>query len=135
MPIGEGTSTNFLDAGLAPASSHAYRVVARDLAGNHSAASTTLTAKTSAAETATTGTLSGVVFDQSGRPLANAVVQVTVNGAVKSAKTSTSGVWKLRSVPAGTYPVTVTLGGYQVATATVVATNGQVVLLATVLLP
>lgn len=132
--IGEAAATNYLDSGLAPATSHGYRVVARDLAGNLSIASSLVTAKTVATSTSTTGTLSGVVLDQLGKPLANAIVQITVNGALKSAKTSSSGVWKLRSVPGGIYTVTVTLAGYQVTTTTAAATNGQVVLLSTVLL-
>ncbi len=46
---------------------------------------------------------------------------------------NSSGVWKLSSLPAGTYAVTFTLSGYQSATAEATALSGQTFLLVTVL--
>jgi hypothetical protein len=112
---------------------HGYQVVARDAAGNRSALSSKLNATTASLSTAATGTLSGVVFNQSGKLLANVVVQLTVNGVVKSAKTSSTGVWKLTSVPPGAYTATFALTGYRGASADAAALAGQTVLLVSVL--
>ena len=135
VKVGETTKTNYLDSGVAPGTRHAYQVVARDAAGNRSALSSKLNVSFGSLSTATTGTLSGVVFSPLGKPLANVVVQLTVNGVVKSTKTSSSGVWKLSSLPAGTYTVSGALVGYQVATAVTTVLSGQTFLSVTTLSP
>jgi chitodextrinase len=131
--IGETPVPNYLDSGLAPGSSHSYYVIARDAAGNRSATSSTLSTHTSSLSTSTTGTIAGVVYNQQGKPLSNAIVRLTVNGAVKSTKTSSSGVFKLSSLPPGDYSLTLSLSGYQSASANATVVAGQTVLLASVL--
>jgi chitodextrinase len=106
--VGRATLPNYLDSGLSAASSHVYKVVAVDAAGNPSSASSNASAKTASVSTSSTGTLAGVVYNSLGRPLANAVVQLTGNGITKSAKTSNTGVYKFTSLPAGQYTVTIT---------------------------
>ena len=133
VKVGETTKPNYLDSGVAPGTRHAYQVVARDAAGNRSAFSSKLNASFGSVSTATTGTLSGVVFGPLGKPLANAVAQLTVNGVVKSAKTNSSGVWKLSSLPAGSYTVSVALTGYQAATTVTTILSGQTSLYVTTL--
>ena len=49
--------------------------------------------------------------------------------------TNSSGVWKLSSLPAGTYSVTLSLTGYQGATAVATALSRQTVVFVTVLSP
>jgi chitodextrinase len=131
--IDETSVPNYLDSGLAPGSSHSYYVVARDTAGNRSVASSTLSTHTGSLSTSSTGTIAGVVYNPEGKPLANAIIQVTVNGAVKNTKTSSSGVFKLSSLPAGDYTLTISLAGYQTAGAGATAVAGQSVLLVSVL--
>jgi chitodextrinase len=133
--IGQPGARYFVDQGLAPGSSHSYRVVALDAAGNRSAPTSALSARTAGTSTATTATVAGLVYSLEGKPLANAVVQVTVNGAVKSAKTSSTGIFKLSSLPAAPYTVTASLVGYQTTTAGVTAPRGQTTVLALVLSP
>ncbi len=113
VKVGETPKTNYVDSGVAPGTRHGYQVVARDAAGNRSAFSSKLNATFGSLSTAATGTLTGVVFNSLGKPLSNVVVQLTVNGVVKSTKTSSSGVWKFSSLPAGTYTVSFALLGYQ----------------------
>jgi cellulose 1,4-beta-cellobiosidase len=105
--VAQTTAPHYLDIGLAPGSSHAYTVKAFDAAGNVSAASQKLTAKTGTLSRATTGTIAGVVFASTGKPLANAVATLSGNGITKTAKTNASGVYQFTSLPAGTYTVTV----------------------------
>ena len=62
-------------------------------------------------------------------------MQITVNGVVKSTKTSTTGVFKLSSLPPGPYTLTTALTGYQTVTGGVTGLAGQTVVLVTVLSP
>jgi chitodextrinase len=135
LMIGETPVPNYLDSGLAPGSSHTFQVFARDAAGNRSVASSTLSTRTASISTSTTGTIAGAFYNPAGKPLANAIVQVTVNGALKRAKTSSSGVFKLSSLPVGDYTLTISLAGYQTATVTATAVAGQTVLLVNLLSP
>jgi fibronectin type 3 domain-containing protein len=116
--------TQYVDAGLAAATSYAYQVRAVDAAGNASAASATLTAKTVAQATSPTGTVAGAVYDATGTPLASAVVTV----GSKSAKTNASGAWKVSNLKPGTYTETVGLSGYRGQTFNVAAVAGKTVL-------
>jgi hypothetical protein len=125
--VGTVRQTYFLDSGLAPNSSHDYQVVAFDAAGNNSLPSAS-SAKTSSIGIATTGTLAGVVFTRAGTPLAGATASVLINGTVKTTKTNATGVWKLSSLPAGSYEVTVGLTGYEPTSLTMAAAAGQTIL-------
>jgi chitodextrinase len=133
--IGETSVPNYLDSELAQGSSHTFQVFARDAAGNRSVASSTLSTRTASISTSTTGTIAGAFYNSAGKPLGNAIVQVTVNGSLKRTKTSSSGVFKLSSLPAGDYTLTISLAGYQTASATATASSGQTVLLVNVLAP
>jgi chitinase len=128
--VAETTLPNYLDSGLTPGTTHVYSVRARDAAGNMSAASSNLNAKTVALSTASTGTVAGVVYNGSGRPVANAVVQLTGNGVSKSAKTNTSGVYKFTSLPPGQYSLTLTLPTTAGATSSVAGGFPDVTLVA-----
>ena len=105
VQIAQTTLPNYFDTDLAPATSHAYSVVAFDAAGNVSSAPRATTVKTVALSTATTGTLAGVVFSSVGKPIGNVVVTLTGNGLTKTTKTSGSGVYKFTSLPAGTFTI------------------------------
>jgi hypothetical protein len=123
--VGTSAVANYLDSGVAAGSTHAYTVKSRDAAGNASAASSALSAK-AATVTGTTGTVAGVVYS-GGTPIANAVVTLTAAGVNKSAKTSTTGVYKFSNLKAGvTY--TVAVSG---KSSSILAPAGQVVLVAT----
>ena len=129
-------TTYFTDSGLLPASTHTYQVRAVDAAGNQSVASPTLSARAASLPNGTSGTLSGVLFDGTGRLLQNAVASLTLStGALKTAKTSNKGVWKISNLPVGTYQVTITLGGYQAQTVTMTAASREVIIAATELAP
>jgi chitinase len=107
--LAQTTLPNYLDSGLAPATSHVYYVRARDAAGNTSAASSNLSTKTAATSTSTTGTIAGVVYNALGRPASNVVVQLTGNGVTKSTKTNSTGVYKFSSLLPGDYSLTIAL--------------------------
>ena len=130
---GTTAAASFLDGGLAAGTTSSYQVFARDAAGNRSAGSSLLSVRTPALTTATTGTMSGAVFDALGKPLANALVKVTIGTTVKSAKTSNTGVWKLTSVPPGNYLLSATLTGYQPGAATATSVARQTTLTVVVL--
>jgi hypothetical protein len=106
VQIAQTTLPTYLDTGLAPGTSHTYTVRAFDAAGNVSLAPRSLTVKTVALSTASTGTLAGFVFNSAGKPTASVVVTLTGNGLTKTAKTGTTGVYKFTSLPAGTFTIT-----------------------------
>ena len=110
--IATATTTNYVDSGLAAGSTHSYYVRAVDAAGNLSVASSTVSSRCASLGSGSTGTLSGVVYNQAGTPLGNAIASVIVNGTTKTSKTNNTGVWKLSSLPPGTYTVSVSLSGY-----------------------
>jgi fibronectin type 3 domain-containing protein len=125
--VGTASGLSYLDSGLAPGSSHSYTVRAVDAAGNSSQASSSVSARL-ARQGSGSGILAGVVLNAGGSTLRNANVSVTLsNGTVKSTKAGNNGVWQLSSMPAGTYTVTVSLGGYPTRTTTLTAVNGQTV--------
>jgi hypothetical protein len=88
--------------------------------------SRTLRTKTASLSTGSTGTLSGVVFNTGGKLLSGAAVSLRLsNGTVKSTTSSTSGVWKLSSLPPGQYTLTASLSGMTPQTFTLSATAGR----------
>jgi hypothetical protein len=93
-----------------------------------------LTAKT-ARVSGSNATLAGAVYDATGAPLAGVTVKVTVGGSVKGARTNGNGVWDVGGVPAGTYPVTLSLSGYATKAVTMTATRGATVLSVAALSP
>jgi chitin-binding protein len=122
-------SAQYLDGGLAAATSYAYTVRAIDAAGNASGASNGLTAKTVSQTTSNKGTLAGAVFDVTGKPLANALVTI----GSKTAKTNTSGAWEVANLAPGTYTVSVSLTGYRGQAVAAAAVAGKTVLMVTAL--
>ena len=111
VKVGEATSRSFLDGGLTPGVTYRYTVKAADAAGNVSAASGSVSARAVALSTSQTGTAAGTVVDAvSGAPVANVVVSTTVGTSVRRTKTNGSGVFKLTSLPPGSYALTLTLG-------------------------
>lgn len=109
VKVAETSLPNYLDSGLAPATSHKCQVFARDAAGNRSAASSAVTGKTIAVSTSSSGTIAGVFYNAAGRPEANIVVQLSGNGITKSYKTGSNGIYKFSSLPPGPYTVAITL--------------------------
>jgi endoglucanase len=131
---GTSATTTFTDTGLAASTTFSYSVRAFDAAGNVSAASSTLSARCASLGTGTTGTLSGVVYNAADKLLSNVVVSLRLaNGTVKSAKTNNTGVWKLSSLPVGTYTLTATLNGYPTASFTMSVVEDQTLLAITTL--
>lgn len=59
-------------------------------------------------------------------PLSEATVSVTVNGAVQTATTNSSGVATFRNLSAGTYTFTASMTGYNSNSADVTVTNGAI---------
>jgi hypothetical protein len=124
--VGTAPTTYFLDSGLAVASTHTYTLRAIDAAGNQSLVSSSLRTKTASLSTGSTGTLTGVVFNAAGKLLSGATVSLRLsNGSVKSTTSSTTGVWKLSSLPPGQYTLTATLSGMTPQTFTLPATAGR----------
>ncbi len=125
-PVATVTKTYFLDSGLAGASTHTYTVRALDAAGNQSLLSSSLRTKTASPSTSSTGTLAGVVYNGAGKLLGGVTISLRLsNGLLKSTTTSTSGVWKLSSLPPGQYTVTASLVSLPSRSFTVPATAGR----------
>jgi hypothetical protein len=66
------------------------------------------------AQTANTGVITGVVQNEKGEVVANAIVRATNKGtnASREAKTSSEGVYEITQLPPGTYSVTVEAQGF-----------------------
>ena len=134
--MGTAEQSRYLDSGLAAGSTHVYQVRAVDGSGNESLPSSNLSARAASLSTGATGTLAGVVHNQAGKLVGNAIVTLRLaNGTLKSAKTNSSGVWKLSSLPAGSYTLTLSLTGYQPASLDMTAFAGQTVLALATLAP
>lgn len=101
---------------LQPGTSYKYYVIARDEAGNVSAHSATVTAKTSGGSGSTSssslGTLTGKVSNTSGGAISGAKVSIKVNGKTVSATTNSSGIYTLVNQPADSYPIVYAASGY-----------------------
>jgi subtilisin family serine protease len=119
------TPTVFLDSALAAGSTHTYVVRAVDAAGNQSQPSATLNAKTAQASKGKNGTVSGVVVNAAGDPLAN--VTVSIAGSNKqqlSTTTGANGAWSLGNLTAATYTLNFTRAGSGPQSASVTVTAG-----------
>lgn len=71
----------------------------------------------------TTGSVTGVVNDQEGAPLAN--VQVFVEGTTLGTMTNTTGTYTIGRVPAGTHSIRARRIGYRSEAASVTIAAGQ----------
>jgi hypothetical protein len=72
-------------------------------------------AATAFAQSATTGGVSGTIYDPKGAVLAGAEVSVvnTATGEIRSATTGSSGEYRISDLPPGVYTVTVTATGFE----------------------
>jgi fibronectin type 3 domain-containing protein len=128
------TRTQLLDANLPAGTSFTYAVRARDAAGNRSASSSSVNAKTVQVSNSASGTLAGAVYDTTGAALANVVVKLTLpNGTSKSGKTNSDGVWKFSNLAPAQYALTFTLAGHPAQTLNASPVAGRTVLAATLL--
>lgn len=73
---------------------------------------------------AQTGTISGRVMDDSGAPLAGAVIEI--EAFFRSALSDASGLYRMAGIPAGTHSLRVRLLGYQEMRRTVTVGGGEV---------
>jgi chitodextrinase len=113
------SSSWFADSGLGAGTSHTYQIRAVDAAGNRSAASIVLSASTIGLANGVTGVLSGVVFDEDGDVISNAIVRI--NGTTKSTRTNRNGVYTFAMIFPGSYGVTATYTGSATVTMTAIA--------------
>jgi hypothetical protein len=134
MVVATVTGTEYLDSGLGAGTNYTYQVRARDRAGNVSPLTGNLSAKTTPVSKASTGVLSGVFYDATGKPLEHVVVKLTLaNGTVRSNQTNGSGVWKIDNLPPGGYTLTGTPTGHPPSTFTMTAVAGTTALAVTTL--
>ena len=109
-------------ADLAYNTAYTVSVSGKDLAGN------TMTAEASFTTVKNECTISGVIKDADGNPVANATVSLS-NGM--STTTDSNGRFELTGVPSGTYTLTVTKDGFKTLTQTVNAVAGGSIALET----
>ncbi|MDX2776129.1 Ig-like domain-containing protein [Streptomyces caniscabiei] len=110
--------TSFGNSNLKPNTAYTYYVIARDAAGNSSAASgkATATTKPIPAAPQRTSVIRGTVRSTTGRPIAGAKVMLWANGKLYQATTNWLGQYKISRLPAGSYQVKVKAKSYQTAT-------------------
>ena len=119
---------------MAAGTTHTYQVRAIDGVGLQSAASSSTGATLEPLGKNAQATLGGIVYDSAGRALPNVAVTLTLsNGTVKTATTSTSGVWTVGKLSAGGYVATVRLAGFQTATFNMTAAARETLLAVTTL--
>jgi regulation of enolase protein 1 (concanavalin A-like superfamily) len=102
------SGTSFGDSGLPAGTTFSYYVVARDAAGNTSAASSVINVSTLAAPTpdpVSTGSVQGTVSSSSGGTLAGSKVTLTVDGRRSTYNTSADGFYAFTDLNAGDYRV------------------------------
>jgi chitodextrinase len=122
--IATSTTTSFGDTGLSASTSYSYYLIARDAAGNSSTQSATVSAVTQPAPVST-GNLIGVVNSTGGKPIAGAIVSLSVNGALATYTTASNGSYSISNLPAGSYRVTYSASGYASKTMSVSISSGQ----------
>lgn len=117
-------ATAWSDTGLAAGTTYSWWVVAYDAAGNTSPASPTVSATTSSAQVAPTGTAAGRVTSRAtGAPLAS--VKVAVSGTKKTWTTDSTGAYSVGGLSPGTYTLTFSLRSYKSQSVSVAVTAGQ----------
>lgn len=117
-------TTSFGDTGLTPSTTYTYFVRAYDGAGNFSNPSNLVSMTTPAR--ISTGSITGTVTSVSGTPLRGVYVSLVVNGAKKTYATTSSGVYKITNLPAGTYNVKFSASHYISKTITITVNSGQI---------
>ena len=75
----------------------------------------------------TSGSIVGVVYDQSGAAIPNSTVTATdvATGATREVQTNTSGYYTILSLPPDPYKVTASATGFAVTNAQIVVALGQ----------
>jgi fibronectin type 3 domain-containing protein len=127
--VGTVTTTYFLESGLAASTTYTYTVRARDAAGNRSAASNNLSARTASSSTVAKGSLAGFVHDASGTGVRTAVATFTPSsGATKTDGANNKGVWSISNLNAGSGTLTISAPGYATVTLSVSVVGGKTVL-------
>ncbi|HEX3377100.1 MAG TPA: TonB-dependent receptor, partial [Candidatus Acidoferrales bacterium] len=88
----------------------------------------TFASKRIAAQTATTGDLTGVVTDPTGAIIPNVTVQLrnVQQGTKLETKTNDSGVYRFSLLPSGAYEISINASGFQTITVTTTVSIGQV---------
>jgi chitodextrinase len=117
-----GATTSFGDAALAASTNYSYYVIARDGAGNSSAASNIASAITQPKPSAATGSLSGTVFSSKGGPAAGAAVSLRYSGSSHTFSTNTLGGYFINLIPGGSYSVKYSKSGFVSQTRSVTIT-------------
>jgi chitodextrinase len=126
VKIADVTGTTFGDSSLTPNTNYTYSVKARDAAGNVSQASNDATAKTSAPTHR--GVLHGTVRNErTSRPVANALVTLSVQGKRYISTTDSSGRYVFRNLDSGRYSVTFRARDYRSKSISVKIDNDRVV--------
>jgi len=120
------TTTSFGDTGLAASTTYSYFVKARDAVGNLSAASNTASATTQAPPS-TTGSVTGTVYSSAGGVVSGAKISLTVNGSKKTYVITSSGVYTITNLPAGTYSLKFSATKYINQTVSVTVTSNTTV--------
>lgn len=110
-------TTSYGDTGLKNGTVYTYYVVARDAAGNASAASdrTATTTNQLPRPSQRRSVIRGTVRSSTGRPLAGVKVMLWSNGKRYQATTNWRGQYKIAALPAGTYIVIFKAKGYKPA--------------------
>jgi chitodextrinase len=118
VKIATVSGTNFGNTDLKSNTAYTYYVIARDAAGNGSAASEKASATTKPIPAAPqrTSVIRGTVRSNTGRPIAGAKVMLWANGKLYQATTNWLGQYKISRLPAGSYQVKVKAKSYQTAT-------------------
>ena len=114
-------SPSYGDTGLKSGTVYTYYVIARDAAGNVSAASDRTAATTNVLPRPPQrkSVIRGTVRSSTGRPLAGAKVMLWSNGKRYQATTNWRGQYRISGLPAGAYEVKFKAKGYKTATHTI----------------
>lgn len=108
------TGTSYGDSKLASGTEYVYHVIAKDAAGNASAASSKARATTKKAPPVVQrpSVIRGTVKSTSGRPISGAKMTVLVGNKRYQATTNWRGQYVIAKIPPGTYQVKVTAKSY-----------------------
>jgi len=126
VKVGNSNGTSYGDTGLATGTKYNYYITARDAAGNVSAKSVIVSAKTQGKPPkVTTGTLSGKVAFST-KTTDHAHVNIWVKGTRKVYDTDAQGNYSVANLPAGTYRVKYQADGSLSKTITIKITAGKI---------
>ncbi|MBX4197162.1 carboxypeptidase regulatory-like domain-containing protein, partial [Candidatus Saccharibacteria bacterium] len=107
----DSTYLYYDDTAVLPNTSYTYWVIARDAAGNQSAASSKIVVTTPLIA-AGLGSITGRTTDIYGVPLASVKISYSANGLTRSVLTNTNGNYVISSLPAGSIGLNLSYSGY-----------------------